>query len=203
MSKPESVNIGRPKTLDRERVIDAAMQSYWADGVDGVSLNEICRRVGVSKPGVYREFGGEDGLTDAALERYAESVLMPTMAQISPEQPLADTLASLTAAMTSTTRPGPPGCLLVKMRGVPDHVGPLTRARVDALRSAARAAYTEVIDRAKNRGELRPDLSSELAAAFLDIQCTNLLTQMALGEDPELLRAQATIAFAGLATGTD
>jgi hypothetical protein len=37
-----------------------------------------------------------------------------------------------------------------------------------------------------------------IAAVFLDIQCTTLLVQMALGEDPELLGAQAALAFAGL-----
>lgn len=202
MSKPDSVKIGRPRTLDRDRVIEAAMRSYWTDGVDGVSLNEICRRVGVSKPGIYREFGGEDGLADAALERYAESVLMPTMSEISSEQPLTETLATLAEVMTSTTPSRPTGCLLVKMGGVPAHLGPLTQARVNALRSAARAAYAEVVEQAKVRGELPAHLSTELAAAFLDIQCTNLLTQMALGEDPELLRAQAALAFAGLTAAT-
>ena len=44
------------------------MDSYWRDGVENVSLNELCRRAEVSKPGVYREFGGEEGLLDAVLE---------------------------------------------------------------------------------------------------------------------------------------
>ncbi len=201
MEKPGTAKIGRPKTLDREGVIEIAMQNYWAEGVDGVSLNEICRRAGVSKPGVYREFGGEDGLTDAVLERYAESVLVPNMAQIAPEQALSETLGSLVELMTDTTRSGPAGCLLAKMQGTPSRIGPLTRSRVEALRKAARSSYADVVARAKGRGELPTDLSTTVAAAFIDIQCTNLLVQMALGEDPELLRAQATLAFAGLVAG--
>ncbi len=59
--------IGRPKTFDRDRVIGIAMECYWREGVDGVLLNELCRRAAVSKPGVYREFGGEDGLMDAVV----------------------------------------------------------------------------------------------------------------------------------------
>jgi hypothetical protein len=87
------------------------------------------------------------------------------------------------------------------MQGTPSHIGPLTRSRVEALRKAARSSYTDVVTRAKGRGELPTDLSTTVAAAFIDIQCTNLLVQLALGEDPELLRAQATLAFAGLVAG--
>lgn len=199
MKKPGGAKIGRPKTLDRERVVEIAMHGYWTDGVDGVSLNEICRRTGVSKPSLYREFGGEDGLTDAVLERYAESVLTPNMEQITPEQTLSETLARLAEFMTDPTRSGPAGCLLVKMHGAPSHIGPVTSARVEALRGAARSAYADMVDRAKGRGEVSMDLSTTVAAAFIDIQCTTLLVQMTLGEDPELLRAQATLAFAGLA----
>lgn len=61
---------GRPKTFDRDPMIDVAMECYWREGTDGVSLNELYRRADVSKPGVYREFGGEDGLMAAVLEHY-------------------------------------------------------------------------------------------------------------------------------------
>ncbi|MBT5864543.1 MAG: helix-turn-helix transcriptional regulator, partial [Ilumatobacter sp.] len=56
------------------------MDAYWREGPDAVSLNEICRRAGVSKPGLYRAFGGEDKLLDAALEHYADVVLAPYFA---------------------------------------------------------------------------------------------------------------------------
>jgi hypothetical protein len=58
---------GRPQTLDRQRTVEVAMTSFWCDGVRDVSMNEICRRANVSKPGVYLEFGNEDGLTEAAV----------------------------------------------------------------------------------------------------------------------------------------
>jgi hypothetical protein len=44
---------------------------------------------------------------------------------------------------------------------------------------------------------------TEVVAAFIDTQFMTLLTQMALGEDPQVLRAQAALAFAGLTGGAD
>ena len=38
------------------------MQTYWQEGVDSVSVNEICKKAEVSKPGLYREFNNEEGL---------------------------------------------------------------------------------------------------------------------------------------------
>ena len=65
---------GRPKTFDRAHTLEVAVDSYWRDGIDAVSVNEICRRAGVAKPGVYREFGDEDDLMDAVLTEYHAKV---------------------------------------------------------------------------------------------------------------------------------
>ena len=46
------------------------METYWKEGIENVSLNEMCRKIGESKPSVYREYGGEEGLQLAALELY-------------------------------------------------------------------------------------------------------------------------------------
>ena len=189
---------GRPKTFDRDHVIGIAMESYWRQGVDGVSLNELCRRAAVSKPGVYREFGGEDGLMDAVLEHYAQLVLAPMFEQVSDDRPFGEVLTNMIETLTDINRAGPVGCLLVKMKHSPAHLGPIVATRVDALRVSARAGYASWVEVAKERGEVSPGVSAAVAAAFIDIQCSTLLVQMALGEDPELLRAQAGLAFAGL-----
>jgi len=179
-------------------VIDVAMDSYWRDGPGSVSLNEICRRASASKPGVYREFGGEDGLMSATLDHYAELVLAPMVTAIDPAQPLAVTLSSVADALTNPNRPGPAGCLLAKLHHSPTQLGPETAARVAGLRTAARAQYGSLVDDAKQRGEVAAEIPTEVAAAFIDIQCTTLLMGMSFGDNRALLRAQAKLAFAGL-----
>lgn len=190
--------VGRPKTFDRDRVVGVAMESYWREGVDGISLNELCRRAGVSKPGLYREFGGEDGLMDATLAHYAETVLAPSLEPIMSRRPFVEVLTEVVETLTDVNRAGPAGCLLVRMQQSPARLGPTVTARVDALREGARAAYAAWVDEAKGRGEVPVGIPTEVAAVFIDTQCSNLLVQMALGEDPESLRAQAALAFAGL-----
>lgn len=190
---------GRPRTFDRGRVIEIAVESYWTDGVGGISLNEICRRAGVSKPGMYREFGGEDGLVDAALTHYAETVLAPNFDKIADDLPFADVLVSMIEWVVDVDRSGPVGCLLANMRQMPGRLGPITLRRVADLREQARSSYAALVERAKQTGELGPAVPTEVAAALIDLQLTNVLVQISLGEDPEMLRSQAKLSFAGLA----
>jgi len=199
----EAPKRGRPKTFARDRAIDVAMEAYWREGTDGVPLNEVCRRAHVAKPGVYREFGGEDGLMDAALARYAETVLAQVFERIAGDRPFAEVLEALIEFMTDTDRDMPAGCLLAKMRVVSSRLGPATRARADALGADARARYADWVELAKGRGEIAPGVPTNVAAAFIDTQFTMLLVQMAAGADPEQVRAQARLAFAGLVAGGD
>lgn len=192
---------GRPKTFDRDRMIDVAMECYWREGTDGVSLNELCRLADVSKPSVYREFGGEDGLIAAVLEHYADTVLAPALEQTTQDRPFAEVLTTLVEFMTELDRGMPVGCLLAKMRVLSSRLGPATQALLDTLREDARASYADWVERAKARGEIAPSIPTEIAAAFIDNQFTALLIQVALGEDPDVLRAQARLTFAGLTGG--
>jgi AcrR family transcriptional regulator len=194
---------GRPKTFDRARTLDVAIDSYWRHSVDSVSVNEICRRAKISKPGLYREFGDEDHLMDAALTRYSETVLAPVLATLSDDRPFRKTLESLIEFATREETPHvPAGCLFAKMRSFRWRLGPVTGEHVDQLREGAIAAYAAWLERRANRGEIELPAPIEITATYVDAQLTMMLTQISAGEDPELVRAHAHLAFAVLTNPT-
>jgi AcrR family transcriptional regulator len=170
------------------------MIAYWAEGPDAVSLNELCRRASVSKPSVYREFDGEDKLMDAALQRYAETVLAPSLDAIDPDGPLHATLERMITSFTTPDQTRPPGCLLARLQQV-DGLGPVVSERIENLRDQARVGYARLVDSAKARGDISHDISTDVAAAMIDIQGNTVLTRMAAGENPALLKDQAMLAF--------
>lgn len=173
------------------------MTSYWCDGVRNVSMNEVCRRARVSKPGVYREFGSEDGLMEAALEHYRAIVIGPLLELLGSDLPFAEVLERL---LRFTTEPSgnPAGCLLAELRSTPGRLGPATTARVDAVTAELRQAYERWFRRAQARGEVETAISPDVATHFIDTQLTTVLLQMALGAEPRLVRAQAELAFSAL-----
>jgi AcrR family transcriptional regulator len=57
-----------------ERIVDAAVETFWERPTDQVSLDDVARRAGVSIQTLIRHFGGRDGLVAAAIEREARRV---------------------------------------------------------------------------------------------------------------------------------
>lgn len=190
---------GRPKTFDSARTLDVAIDSYWRDGVDSVSVNEICRRAKISKPGLYREFGGEDQLMDAALTCDSETVLGPVLETLSDDRPFRETLDSLIDFVTREETPDvPSGCLFANMRTYRWRLGPVTGGHVDDLREDAVGAYAAWLERCASKGEIELPAPIEMTATYVDAQLTMMLTRISAGEDPGTVRAHANLAFAVL-----
>ncbi len=191
---------GRPKSLDRQRTIELAMESYWREGLEACSVNEICRLTQISKPGLYREFGGEDGLMEAVLSHYRERMVVPLLAMLSADRPFAETLRELIDWMTQTHET-PSGCLFIKMRSTPKRLGLTTTRLIKAIRSEMQSAYKAWYQRGLERHEVKTAIDPDLAAYFIETQLVTVLNLMAAGEPPEQVRAQALLAFAGLLAG--
>lgn len=191
---------GRPRTLDRDHVLDVAMDSYWKDDIGNLSLNEICRRSGVSKPGLYREFCNEDGLMKAVLMRYQEQVLDPVQQMLNSETPFREALDNLVSFATSVScnHESPNGCLFIKMRESRTHLGEKTRAQVDFLEEQGLVAFTKWVERSKVRGEFSMDMSPEFAATYIDTQLSNASSQLARGAAPETVKKILSVAFSML-----
>lgn len=188
---------GRPKTVDRDQVALAALKTYWSEGVHALSLNEMCRRVGISKPALYREFGGEDGLMEAALGRYRGLAVAPLLGALRLGLSAEETLSRL-AFMTTADHGLPAGCLFTKMRLATSRLGPETRARVFAIEAERIAAFEAWVRQAQALGEVSVALPPAFAARYIDAQLTLVLVQVAAGEPPERVRAQASLALGAL-----
>lgn len=188
---------GRPRTFDRNLVVEQAMIRYWDLGPHLLSMNEVCRRIGVSKPTIYREFGGEDGLMVAVLEHYESVVTQQLLIFNTHEDSLFEILQNILTFMTQK-RDTPTGCLVVKMRLSPDRLGPKSREKLLEIRSKVRQFYMLLAKNAKKRGELKSICSVELVAHFLENQFALVLIQMSGGEEVPLIREQAILAFSGI-----
>ncbi len=58
------------RALKREQLLEAAIRVVRREG-PGVSMDEIAREAGITKPIVYRAFGDREGLTNAVADRFS------------------------------------------------------------------------------------------------------------------------------------
>lgn len=197
MSDKPSQTRGRPKKLQRDHVINVALESYWANGPTSVSVNEICKRAEVSKPGLYREFGSEDGLQQSVLHSYCDMALTPLYDELRVEQPFETCVASVTALFLSARAhfSSPRGCLLRDMIQSGDHLGGLAQEAIAERQEEARREYAAWITRAVARGDISGTIPRDIAATYVDLQFGNAMTLLKRNEPDETIASVMQLAF--------
>lgn len=66
--------MARPRTIDRNRVLDAAEAVVQKNGPTGLTLDAVAREAAVTKGGIQSVFGTKEGLLHAMLERWEQGV---------------------------------------------------------------------------------------------------------------------------------
>lgn len=200
MSQQEPRKRGRPKTFEREHVMRVSMMAFWQEGSEAISLNDVCKRAGVSRPSLYREFGGEDGLLAASLQKYFEVAFVPIFKTLESDEPFQVTLENFTAKMTGdrAEKAIPEGCLLVKMRSAVSQIGPETAKAINTVHAWKLNAYANWIDRCKKNGTLMSDTDTELLAAYIDAQMNLTMMRDARGDDRAMSREILRLALVNL-----
>lgn len=161
--------MGRAATYDREAVLKAAMELFWARGYHATSLKDLERALDMRPGSIYAAFGSKEALFCTALDHYAltrRSAMEETLARFS--SPL-DGLAAhvrMLGGITGKALP-PRACMLVKtLLEAPDDEPRLRASAEDMMRQTERA-FAERFRAARDAGEIAPDADPERLAARL------------------------------------
>ncbi len=152
---------GRPKDeVRRAAALAATRELLIAKGYDEVTLSEVARVAGVSRPFVYDNWGTKFALVEDAIFTTDDPGPL-----IDDDKPFADSLTDLIAAMVAIQSDpaylaGLPG-LSAELYNRPDLVEQIERKYIAPIR----AAYVRLIDRGKAEGEVRQDVDG---SALLD-----------------------------------
>lgn len=106
---------GRPRSFDRDAVLDKAIRLFWERGYEGTSVRDLTERLGIGSPSLYSAFGPKQNLFAEALAVYDEQYGGFIDRAIA-EEPTARAAATriLGEGPDRYTRPGmPTGCLVV------------------------------------------------------------------------------------------
>ena len=181
---------GRPKTINLEKLKNVAMSKYWSDGPTNVSLNEICYKAKISKPGFYREFGGEDGLMKSVLILYKNSLIQQILNILQLEQTFDETLDSLIKYIIENRdkEHKENGCLLAKFRQSRSKFGKKTQEQIDIILKERYLVFELWIKKAKSKGELSCSLSSKFVANYIISQLDYAVSGLANGEKKNIIK---------------
>ena len=105
---------GRPRTFDRDEVLDHAITTFLAKGYRGASLDDLTKNMGINRPSLYATFGNKQRLFMEAIDRYAETLGSEPMKALYREQDIENAIAVFfeTKIRYFTLRGKPRGCLI-------------------------------------------------------------------------------------------
>ena len=153
---------GRPRSIEVDRaILGAALEEYGENGFEGMSVDAVAARAGVSKATIYRRFESKLDLVTAAMYQVAEE-----------RKPTPDTgsllgdIHALLDQLTELTQDETLGCN-VRMMVADGLRNPELAAVHEEFVQYRRTGTKVVFERAIARGELRADTDLEVAADIL------------------------------------
>jgi TetR/AcrR family transcriptional repressor of nem operon len=165
------------KERSREALITAAMQLFGKHGLDGPSLDDICKRAGYTRGVFYVHFKTREELIVAVMERTRARLLESFLSG----RDLEATVRGFADAVVSGAYPPPSG--VVKLHNFLDACMrlPLLRKRHLALLDDTMARLALTVHAAQSAGKARRDVTPEAAALLLLTLVTGVDTLVDLG----------------------
>lgn len=165
--------VGRPREFEEDRVLNAAMHTFWNQGYEGTSLKDLCSATGLHKGSLYQAFGDKHQLFLKSLKYYMEQSFkeVATSAYLH-DSPMANLRSLLNAIMTKCIEGE--GCMvinsLVEMAPHDQEV----KQMIDQSYAVKQRFLTDLIDRAQRDGEITIKQDSDRLAAVLMVTLAGL-----------------------------
>jgi TetR/AcrR family transcriptional repressor of nem operon len=161
--------MARNREFCPNEALDKAMRVFWAKGYAGASIEDLVSATGVSRYGLYGEFGGKSGLFLAALEHYRATVIRPLLDIIEPPEASLGAVHALFATLLEFMRkPGARlGCLIFNSMYDMDQYDEATAETIIDSRERLRSGLRRMLDNAVQKGELPPEFNVIREADFL------------------------------------
>jgi AcrR family transcriptional regulator len=130
----------------RERLLKAAGELFYAEGVQSVGIDRVIERAGVAKASLYSTFGSKEELVRAYLDdrnAFIVGRLRAAVDAVDPGDPVARILAAFAAQAELFGTPEYRGCAFAAAAAETPRGGRIDDA-VHAFRSAIRELFTEL-----------------------------------------------------------
>jgi AcrR family transcriptional regulator len=115
---PVGAASAEPRRSPRERLLDAANELFYAEGVQSVGIDRVIERAGVAKASLYSTFGSKEALVQAYLDSRHEQTLGRLRRAVASagEDPVDRLLAVFDSQATFFSQPGFNGCAFTAAR---------------------------------------------------------------------------------------
>ncbi len=181
--------IGRPRGFDRDTALLAAMRTFWAQGYEGTSIQDLVDATGVNKPSLYSTFGCKEEIFRQAVELYDRLEGRATSQSLSAATTAREAVEAMlrSNARAYVAEDGPRGCMIVlsSLLGAPENRN--VRAFLSDNRLSGERTLRDRLARGVAEGDLSPAADLDRLAAFYTTVLEGLSIQARDGASPKKL----------------
>jgi len=191
--------MGRTKQFDRNAALDDAMKVFWAKGFHGTSMQDLVDNLGVNRQSLYDTFGGKHELFEAALERYRSLQALPMRRALEQEGSVRSVLREFFEGMINALLDSDgKGCFMVNSTAELASQDEAVFGTCSANARQLEAAFTGLVVRAQQSGEIPADRSAVQLARFLLSTMNGLSVTAKATRDRKVLNDVAEVALSAL-----
>lgn len=178
---------GRPKTFDREEVLQKALMLFWRQGYEATGMADLTREMGIGRQSLYDTFGDKHALFLAALQHYSNEQIGHFQGILEQPGSTFENIRELFRTWKSMSQDDdrPCGCLVgnsaAELGTLDQQVADLTRRQMERMENAFCAA----LERGQRAGSIAATIDPRSTARlFISAsQGLALQTKIGVGED--------------------
>ncbi|WP_213992847.1 TetR/AcrR family transcriptional regulator [Sodalis sp. dw_96] len=179
---------GRPRSFDRDTVLDRAMRLFWLRGYETTSLAELLKVMEVTTPSIYSAFGDKEHLFLETIKRYIAgpgSYQAEALGEKTAKQAVTRILSQAVDSMVDPHTP--PGCMLTLSTINCSAASAYVQQAVTEARRETELALCRRIERGIAEGDVPADTDAAALAGFY----ATFLYGMSIKATEGVTRAQA------------
>ena len=174
--------LGRPRSFETGKALDAAMKVFWCKGYEGASLSDLTKAMGINRPSLYAAFGDKESLFRKVLDRYDSGPAAYVREALN--QPTARAVVERLmegAADLATASDNPRGCLFVQSALACGDKAKAIRNDLILRRDAGEKVVRLRLKRAQSEGDLPRDANPADLARYVVTVIQGIAVQAASG----------------------
>lgn len=189
----------RTREYDEAALLNGAMETFWSQGYDGTSIDDLVERTGVHRASLYSVYPDKRALFIAGIKRYLDLVVEDNIRRLreaeSPGEAVRQFFLKLVDAPIDRLRRG---CLLTNSA---TELGSDDEELAALIRGAFRRVERALCDRlaeAQRAGQLAAGVDPKTLARLLITVLQGIRVMSRVGVDRETMRDAVTGALSGI-----
>ena len=196
----EKITMARKKEFDQEKVLEQAMETFWCNGYEGTSMQDLVKNMGINRGSLYDTFKDKRSLFKAALLHYSDTFVNSMFAALkapsTSKQAIVDLFYELVEKAVADSQHK--GCLITNSVVEIGHHDPEIAAHLSAELKRIEELLYEALVRAKDKGEIPSNKDPRALARHLLCTLKGLRVISKVNPDKKALLDMVAVALEAL-----